>query len=129
MIDEGETDWKIICIDVNDELASSHNLHTDINQGKLKEVFTFLRDYKIPAGKPANKFAYDGALLDKNFSTKVTERNHHEWLQLMQKKIVSEKIQTVCTDLDASTYTGVVSAQEAAEIFLKHATQYLQSKM
>ncbi len=30
--------------------------------GKLKEVFEFLRDYKIPDGKPANNFAYGGAL-------------------------------------------------------------------
>jgi hypothetical protein len=38
--------------------------------GKLDEVFTFLRDYKIPDGKPANTFAFDGQLKDK-----VTRKN------------------------------------------------------
>jgi hypothetical protein len=28
--------------------------------GMLQNIHNFLRDYKIPDGKPANKFAFDG---------------------------------------------------------------------
>lgn len=33
--------------------------------GKLEKYFEFLRDYKIPDGKPANQFAFNGKLLNK----------------------------------------------------------------
>jgi len=86
MIDEGETDWKIVTIDVNDPNASKLNDIGDIEKvfpGKLKEVFEFLRDYKIPDGKPANKFAYDGELRDRAFALNIVEENHNEWKKLL----------------------------------------------
>jgi len=87
MIDEGETDWKIIAIDVEDPNASKINDSSDIEKvlpGKMKEVFEFLRDYKIPDGKPANQFAYDGALKDRAFALQIIHENHHEWHNLMK---------------------------------------------
>lgn len=33
--------------------------------GKLSKYFEFLRDYKIPDGKPVNQFAFDGKLLNR----------------------------------------------------------------
>jgi len=89
MIDEGETDWKILCIDVNDPHADKLNDLADIEKvfpGKLKEVFEFLRDYKIPDGKPANKFAYNDAPQDKAFAYKVIEEAHEEWNKLINNK-------------------------------------------
>jgi len=86
MIDEGETDWKVVAIDVNDPLASKLNDFNDIEvhmPGKLKEVFEFLRDYKIPDGKPANKFAYNDQIRDKAFALHVTEECHAEWQKLI----------------------------------------------
>ena len=55
MIDNGETDWKVVCININDPGADKINDLTDIPADQLTELFTFLRDYKIPDGKPANK--------------------------------------------------------------------------
>jgi len=86
MIDEGETDWKVLCIDVNDPNAAKLNDLSDIEKvfpGKLKTVFEFLRDYKIPDGKPANKFAFDDQPKDKAFAIQVTEETHHEWSKLV----------------------------------------------
>jgi len=88
MIDEGETDWKIVCIDVNDPNASKINDHNDIEKvfpGKLKAVFEFLRDYKIPDGKPANVFAFNSELKDKAFALHVTEECHAEWQKLVKE--------------------------------------------
>eukprot|EP01114_Cavostelium_apophysatum_P020019 TRINITY_DN659_c1_g1_i1.p1 TRINITY_DN659_c1_g1~~TRINITY_DN659_c1_g1_i1.p1 ORF type:complete len:315 (+),score=75.72 TRINITY_DN659_c1_g1_i1:40-984(+) len=86
MIDEGETDWKIIAIDVTDPNASRLNDISDIETvlpGKMTKVFEFLRDYKIPDGKPANQFAYNGELKNRAFAMKIIEENHHEWKKLL----------------------------------------------
>jgi inorganic pyrophosphatase len=48
------SDWKIIVIDLSDPIASKLNDINDVEKhmpGRLKEMFEFLRDYKIPDGK------------------------------------------------------------------------------
>jgi len=86
MIDEGETDWKIVVIDVTDPLANKLHDIGDIEKvmpGKLKEVFEFLRDYKIPDGKPANVFAYNSELKNRAFALQIVDENNHEWKELV----------------------------------------------
>ncbi len=39
--------------------------------GELKKILEWFRDYKIPDGKPANKFGYDNKALNKEFTLKV----------------------------------------------------------
>jgi len=93
MIDEGETDWKIVAIDVNDPNASKLNDINDIETvfpGRMKQVFEFLRDYKIPDGKPANTFAFNGDLKDRTFAVQIVDENHKEWIDL--NKNGNEKI-------------------------------------
>lgn len=46
----------------------SHNRHFP---GEIEKVLTWFRDYKIPDGKPANKFGYDNKCMDKAFTDKV----------------------------------------------------------
>lgn len=56
----GETDWKIIAIDVNDPLAEKLNDIEDVEThkpGYLHETYVWFRDYK---GANLNKFAFDG---------------------------------------------------------------------
>lgn len=47
MIDEGETDWKILVIDVTDPDAEKYNGPEDLPKELTDRVFTFLRDYKV----------------------------------------------------------------------------------
>ncbi|KAH7865238.1 hypothetical protein Vadar_004075 [Vaccinium darrowii] len=59
MIDEGELDWKIVAISLDDPKASLVNDIDDVEkhfQGTLTAIRDWFRDYKIPDGKPANKF-------------------------------------------------------------------------
>lgn len=65
MIDEGETDWKILAINVNDPDAHKYNEASDVPKEIVDKVFTFLRDYKIPAGSGPNQFAFNSELKDK----------------------------------------------------------------
>ncbi|CAA0806747.1 Soluble inorganic pyrophosphatase 6-chloroplastic [Striga hermonthica] len=59
MIDEGELDWKIIAISLDDPRASLVNDVDDVDKhfpGTLTAIRDWFRDYKIPDGKPANNF-------------------------------------------------------------------------
>ncbi|KAL4239743.1 Inorganic pyrophosphatase [Mactra antiquata] len=88
LIDEGETDWKIICIDVNDPLADQLNDIADIETlmpGFIKATREWFTVYKIPDGKPANKFAYDGEAKNREFALRVIQETHEQW-----KKLVGE---------------------------------------
>ncbi|RHY28867.1 hypothetical protein DYB32_005640 [Aphanomyces invadans] len=63
MIDDGETDWKVIAIATDDPLAAQlHDLddlqkHAPATVAAIRDWF---RDYKIPDGKPPSAFAFDG---------------------------------------------------------------------
>ena len=92
LIDEGETDWKVIGIDIDDPLHRKLNTFDDIERempGKLEEIFTFLRDYKVYDGKMPNTFAFDGKMMNKHFASDVIDMGNDEW-----KKLVSNKVKT-----------------------------------
>src|SRR6202012_1871473 len=88
LLDEEETDWKIIVIDVsgqdervveieannanqvNDPLAPKLNDIEDIERhlpGLLRATNEWFRIYKIPDGKPENQFAFSGECKNKKW--------------------------------------------------------------
>lgn len=131
LLDEGETDWKVLAIDVKDPMADKLNgkLHVNIRNPKLiyaaatqidiHDVEKYLpglvdatrhwfKVYKMPDGKPANKFAFKGACKDKVsgacvcvtqgasfdsysdgkvYATHVIHETHDAWKKLIQGKI------------------------------------------
>mmetsp|Transcript_29752 Transcript_29752/g.63343 ORF Transcript_29752/g.63343 Transcript_29752/m.63343 type:complete len:309 (-) Transcript_29752:145-1071(-) len=85
MIDDGELDWKVITINVNDPKADKVNNVDDIERefpGELEKILIWFRDYKMPDGKPQNKFGYDNKCLDKDFALKVLEETHEFYNKL-----------------------------------------------
>lgn len=55
MIDEGETDWKVIAINVDDPDAANYNDINDVKRlkpGYLEATVDWFRRYKVPDGKP-----------------------------------------------------------------------------
>jgi inorganic pyrophosphatase len=90
MIDEGETDWKILAINTADENASKYNDIGDVPQDVKDRVFTFLRDYKIPAGSGPNQFAFNSELQPKALALEVVEQTHHHWNDCIVGKTPSE---------------------------------------
>ena len=57
---------KVICIDVNDPLASKLNDIEDVEKylpGLLRATNEWFRIYKIPDGKPENNFAFSWVYL------------------------------------------------------------------
>lgn len=68
LLDEMETDWKAIVIDVNDPLALKLNDIDDVEShlpGLLDGTKRWFRTYKVPDGKPENKFALRGEFRNK----------------------------------------------------------------
>ncbi|RWS24430.1 Inorganic pyrophosphatase-like protein, partial [Leptotrombidium deliense] len=86
LVDDGETDWKLIAIDVNDPLASHMNDIDDVNKimpGLLRATNEWFTIYKIPDGKKANKFAFNGEPKNREFAHKTILDTHKYWKELM----------------------------------------------
>lgn len=70
VLDEGETDWKLIAIDVNDRLAPIVSDINDVEEsfpGYLNSLKTWYQRYKLPEGKPENTIALGGNLKDRQY--------------------------------------------------------------
>ncbi|XP_077531600.1 uncharacterized protein LOC144143755 isoform X3 [Haemaphysalis longicornis] len=88
LVDEGETDWKLLAIDVRDPLAKELNDVGDIEKhmpGLLKATNEWFRIYKIPDGKPENQFAFNGEAKNREFAEKIIAETHGYWKALMQR--------------------------------------------
>ncbi|KAJ1622255.1 inorganic pyrophosphatase [Pavlovales sp. CCMP2436] len=85
MIDDGETDWKVLCISVDDPYASRINNCDDLNQifpNMIPTVREWFRVYKTADGKPENKFGFGEKAMDREFALKCVEETHEFWKTL-----------------------------------------------
>lgn len=112
LIDDGELDWKIIAIDVNDPL--SHELH-DIHDvfvkcpGLLETLRQWFKDYKLPDGKPENKFAFNGAYRSQEETIEVVKECVTAWQRLKDGKVTGDNLPTIANTTLAGT-PGFVTA-------------------
>lgn len=111
LIDEGETDWKVIAIDVRDPLAPKMNDIEDVEKyfpGLLKATNEWFRIYKIPDGKPENQFAFSGEAKNKKYTLDIIKETHESWKKLIEGKSADDKgISLVSTTLkDVPTFSA-----------------------
>ncbi|KAI8067851.1 inorganic pyrophosphatase-like protein [Gongronella butleri] len=95
MIDEGETDWKVLAIDVNDPLASKVNDVSDVEQhfpGLVDATRHWFKIYKVPDGKPENQFAFGGECKDKAYASTIVQETHEAWKKLIRGEKNMEKL-------------------------------------
>ena len=114
LIDEGETDWKVIAIDVRDPLAPKMNDIEDVEKyfpGLLKATNEWFRIYKIPDGKPENQFAFSGEAKNKKYALDIIKETHESWKTLIEGKSVDDKgISLVSTTLkDVPTFSAAAT--------------------
>ncbi|KAK3090694.1 hypothetical protein FSP39_013811 [Pinctada imbricata] len=117
LIDEGETDWKIICIDVEDPLAKDLNDIGDVEKhmpGFLKATYEWFKIYKIPDGKPENQFAFDGESKNKDYAKKVIEECNKQWVALIGKTVECGAIACDNTTVAGSPFK--IEADDAKKI-------------
>eukprot|EP01128_Nolandella_sp_AFSM9_P001859 TRINITY_DN12262_c0_g1_i1.p1 TRINITY_DN12262_c0_g1~~TRINITY_DN12262_c0_g1_i1.p1 ORF type:complete len:270 (-),score=73.16 TRINITY_DN12262_c0_g1_i1:96-905(-) len=129
MIDEGETDWKILAIALDSPLAEQWNAHTDIPKEKKDEVFAFLRDYKIPDGKPANVFAFNDELQNAEFAVSKVTETAAQWKKLITGASDKKQLNIENTTLDSNESPGVIAADTAEKIVVDAFTSYVNAKV
>jgi len=94
MIDEGETDWKVVAINVKDPLADQMNDIGDVEKfkpGLLQATHDWLKVYKMPDNKPENEFAFKGEAKDKAFALEIIHETHEYWKKLVHKEVDNSK--------------------------------------
>lgn len=86
LIDDGETDWKLLVINANDPMAAKLNDLDDIETlmpGYIDATREWFKIYKLPDGKPLNKFAFDGKAQNREFAEKILQETHQQWKDLI----------------------------------------------
>nr|QBH74119.1 inorganic pyrophosphatase [Frankliniella cephalica] len=117
LIDEGETDWKIIAIDVNDPDAPLLNDVSDVEKlkpGLLKATLEWFKIYKIPDGKTENKFAFNGEAKNREFAHKVIDEVHKFWQQLVKKEAEAGGIS--CANVTVADSPFVIQRGDAQDV-------------
>ncbi|KAI5297802.1 Inorganic pyrophosphatase [Ascosphaera atra] len=103
LLDEEETDWKIIVIDVNDPLAPKLNDIEDVERhlpGLLRATNEWFRIYKIPDGKPENQFAFSGECKNRKYAQEVIAECSDAWDKLVAGKAQNPGISLANTTAD-----------------------------
>ncbi|CAO3687592.1 unnamed protein product [Umbelopsis vinacea] len=114
LLDEGETDWKLIVIDVNDPLAPKLNDIEDVEKhlpGLVRATNEWFRIYKIPDGKPENVFAFSGEAKNKKYATDIIHETHEAWKSMIHGTSDKNTISGVNVTVENSPFK--VSADDA----------------
>ncbi|KAI0526056.1 inorganic pyrophosphatase [Xylaria bambusicola] len=117
LLDEEETDWKVIVVDVKDPLASKLNDVEDVERhlpGLLRATNEWFRIYKIPDGKPENQFAFTGECKNKAYAMDVIHECGEAWEKLITGKTASGGIST--TNLTVSQSPSRVTPDQLPPI-------------
>lgn len=93
LLDEGEIDWKVIAINVDDPLAADMNDIADVEKvmpGRVDEVREWFRMYKTAEGKGENEYAYGGEAKGAHTAMEVVEETHKSWTDLLSGAIPND---------------------------------------
>ncbi|KII70899.1 Inorganic pyrophosphatase [Thelohanellus kitauei] len=116
LIDEGETDWKIISINAQDPNAIRINCLNSMNEvfpGLLENTIRWFRNYKISSGSGPNAFAFEPDFVrDSMFALNVIKSGHEAW-----KKLVStnDTPLSIASGMDTGS-KNFVSVEESEKI-------------
>ncbi|KAI9304933.1 inorganic pyrophosphatase [Cunninghamella echinulata] len=107
LLDEGETDWKLITIDIKDPLAKKLNDIKDVKKykpGLLENTAAFYKMYKYPSKKVINEIAYNSKAKNSKFAIKTIMETHEFWKKLMKGTIKVDDIKTENINVVFSPY-------------------------
>eukprot|EP00560_Eucampia_antarctica_P008565 CAMPEP_0197824254 /NCGR_PEP_ID=MMETSP1437-20131217/1523_1 /TAXON_ID=49252 ORGANISM="Eucampia antarctica, Strain CCMP1452" /NCGR_SAMPLE_ID=MMETSP1437 /ASSEMBLY_ACC=CAM_ASM_001096 /LENGTH=270 /DNA_ID=CAMNT_0043423801 /DNA_START=70 /DNA_END=882 /DNA_ORIENTATION=+ len=92
MIDDGELDWKVLAVAVDDPLAEEYNDIDDVPDAVKDGVREWFRWYKTPDDKPLNGFGFDEKFLNKKETIEVIDETHEAWQKLKDGKTEAGKL-------------------------------------
>ncbi|KAL1928496.1 hypothetical protein VTP01DRAFT_2852 [Rhizomucor pusillus] len=107
MLDDNQTDWKLIALDINDKWAPHVNDISDLDQvapGYLEEIRDWYKIYKVPQSGQLNTFGFNGEFKDHRYVHDVIVMAHDHWTALINGTTPRDKKE--CTNLsnDNSPY-------------------------
>jgi len=128
LIDEGETDWKVLAIDVDDPMADNLNDVNDIRKhmpGFIEATVEWFKIYKMPDGKPINEFAFNGEAKDREFAINIVNETHDQWKKMMEKP--ADEVPSV--DQKSTVYhSDHKISQEKAESVVEVAPEFCEGE-
>jgi inorganic pyrophosphatase len=98
MIDDDETDWKILALALDDDKASQVNDLKDLDAhmpGVTASLTHWLRFYKTAEGKAENKFGCGGKPQGHVFAERIVQETHDAWKQLVDTSTKKGKLRKV----------------------------------
>ncbi|KAG7661894.1 PPA2 [[Candida] subhashii] len=111
LIDDGELDWKVIVVNVDDPLANEvYDVHHLITKcpGLLETTRQWFKDYKLPDGKPENTFAYNAVFKNARDTIETIQQCNNSWKQLVLGQIKSDKKLPTTTNVTLKGTPGYV---------------------
>jgi len=79
LVDGGETDWKLLVVDVDAPDAPSWRDVADIPVERVNEVREWYRMYKTAEGKGENEYGLGGRAVDAKHALSVAVGTHEHW--------------------------------------------------
>lgn len=83
MVDDGETDWKLIVVDSKDPEFNSYNDIDDVPVEKVNELREWFRLYKTAEGKGENKFGLDEKAMPSAYAHEVLKDTFGLWKNMV----------------------------------------------
>ncbi|XP_077332792.1 inorganic pyrophosphatase 2, mitochondrial isoform X2 [Lithobates pipiens] len=117
LLDEGEMDWKIIAINIDDPEADKFNDIEDVRKhkpGYLEATVDWLKSYKVPDGKPENQFGFNGEFKNQEFAMEVIKATHDFWKDMVHNRSECGEIQ--CKNVLIGESPFCCNEKEATEI-------------
>lgn len=91
MIDNNETDWKVIGINIKDKKSAEYNNIKDVPFGVIETIYDFLLNYKTSEGKGQNEF-YKQIIWDRGETMMIIEELHESWRALCEMPEETKKL-------------------------------------
>ncbi|KAI9471219.1 inorganic pyrophosphatase 2 mitochondrial precursor [Coemansia mojavensis] len=116
LIDDKETDWKVLAIRTDDPLAAKINGVGELEQfmpGLVSATVDWFTKYKVPDGKPRNCWAFDAKPRDADYAHDVIARAHDSWKKLIRQPHSQLKLDNVSIE----TSPSCLSSAEANDAF------------
>lgn len=89
MIDDGELDWKVLCVRESEESKYPNGID-DVPDAVKDGIREWFRWYKTPDGKPLNEFGFDEKWLGEKEVLEVIEETNGAWKNLKEGKVAAD---------------------------------------
>ncbi|KAJ2324819.1 Inorganic pyrophosphatase [Coemansia sp. RSA 2702] len=120
LIDDGETDWKVLAIRSDDPLAAQISGLADLERcmpGLVAATVDWFTKYKVPDGKPRNCWAFDGQPRDADYARNVIAKAHESWKKLVRAPHSSFVLNNVSVDASPHRMSPEAASQAFGALF------------